>query len=124
MTTYRSKKVRYSQTIKRQVIKRILSGELNMSSAAREYGIGGSMTISRWLDRKDQILGTKSGNMDNHAQGESKSLAELQAEIASLQQLLAHERLRSEAYLTMIKLAEEKYKLPIEKKSGAKRSNK
>lgn len=124
MTNFGRKKVRYSQTIKQQVIKRILSGELSMSGAAREYGIGGSMTITRWLDRKDQILRTNPSDMDNESQGETKSFEELQAEVASLQQLLAYERLRSEGYLTMIKLAEEKYKLPIEKKSGTKQSNK
>lgn len=53
---------------------------------------------------------------------ETDPASELAAEIQSLKQLLGAERLRSEAFLTMIKLAEEKYDLAIEKKSGAKQS--
>lgn len=89
----------------------------------REYGIGGSTTVSRWLDRQDQILGTSLSHMAEQAD-QDKSKEELASELESLRQLLAYERLRSEAYLTMIKLAEEKFQIPIEKKSGAKPSSK
>lgn len=51
--------------------------------------------------------------MKNHTNPKSKeALAE---ELAALRRLLEQERLRSEAYLTMIKLAEERYQVPIEK---------
>lgn len=120
MTPFQGKNVVYSLTIKRQVIKRILSGELNANSAALEYGIGGSMTIRRWLNRKDEILGTKSDDMTEDSQNETKGDDELQLELLSLRHQLKRERLRSEAYQRMIRLAEEKYKLPIEKKSGTK----
>ncbi|MEZ4776307.1 MAG: hypothetical protein R3D00_24240 [Bacteroidia bacterium] len=50
------------------------------------------------------------------------SARELSAEVAALKRLLELEQLRSESYLQMIKLAEEQFQIPIEKKSGAKRS--
>ncbi|MDX2283327.1 MAG: hypothetical protein NW241_04160 [Bacteroidia bacterium] len=52
----------------------------------------------------------------------SKSREELAAEVQALKRLLELERLRSEAYLEMIKLAEGRYGIPIEKKFGAKQS--
>jgi len=82
------------------------------------------MTIYRWLDRRDQILGTSPSDMANDSPDRDKSKEELATELASLRQLLEHERLRSEAYLTMIKIAEEKFQISIEKKSGAKPSSK
>jgi transposase-like protein len=120
--TYRKKSVHYSSTIKQQVIRRIETGELSVSSAAREYGIGGSMTIYRWLDRRDIIMGKEPNQ--NKPNEEPKSQQELAAEVEMLRQLLKQERLRSEAYLTMIKIAEEQFNIPIEKKSGAKRLDK
>lgn len=104
-------------------MRRVLSGELSISAAAREYGIKGSMTIPRWLNRQDELLGTKVSQMANLPDQE-KNKDELVAEIRSIRQLLDQERLRSEAYLGMIKLAEERFQIAIEKKSGAKPSSK
>lgn len=123
MKTKLKKAVRYSLTIKQQVLRRVLSGELSISAASREYGIKGSMTISRWLNQQDELLGTKVTQMAN-SPDEEKDKNELVAEIRSIRQLLDQERLRSEAYLTMIKLAEEQFQIAIEKKSGAKQSSK
>lgn len=123
MKTNQKKAVRYSLTIKQQVLRRVLSGELSISAAAREYGIKGSMTIPRWLNRQDELLGTKVSQMANLPDQE-KNKDELVAEIRSIRQLLDQERLRSEAYLGMIKLAEERFQIAIEKKSGAKPSSK
>lgn len=123
MTTFRRKSVSYSLTIKRQVIRRIENGELSVSAAAREYGIGGSMTIYRWLDSRDIIMNEEQASSSSNSTS-TPSKEELAAEIEMLRQLLSQERLRSEAYLTMIKLAEEQFKIPIEKKSGAKPSSK
>lgn len=81
------------------------------------------MTIYRWLDRRDEIMG-KNQEQEKASSGQDKSKQDLAAEVEMLRQLLSQERLRSEAYLTMIKVAEERFKIPIEKKSGAKRSSK
>jgi len=125
VTTKKKKTAYYSLTIKRQVLQRVLSKELSMAEASREYGIGGSMTIYRWLARKEELLGANSTNEAiMKSSTDEKSKDELIAELASVRRLLDHERLRSEAYLAMIKLAEEKYNLPIEKKIGAKQSSK
>lgn len=120
VTLNKKKTAYYSLTIKRQVLKRILSNELSVAEASREYDIGGSMTIYRWLSRKDELLLADSTGTIMEGIPDQKSKEELSAELATVRRLLEQERLRSEAYLAMIKLAEEKYQIPIEKKSGAK----
>ena len=59
------------------------------------------------------------------AQGPQKELPEdvkeLQAEVARLKKELRHEKMRADAYDMMINLAEDAFKIPIRKKSGAER---
>lgn len=96
-------------------------------SASLHFGIRGSMTVYRWLAKYGTNRPTSSSNhstMKKPSQQPQADQADLLAEVESLKQLLFHERLRSEAYLQMIKLAESKYQIPIEKKSGPKQSKK
>jgi hypothetical protein len=53
---------------------------------------------------------------------ESAELAELRARLALLERELSDERLRREAYQIMVKIAEEEFNIPIEKKFGVKQS--
>jgi len=121
----------YSPTFREQVVLRVERGELSVAEAMRTYGIGGSMTVYRWLDKygSDSKTGSSLSSMEDKRGTEqaassgisaSESGADLRAEVESLRRLLELERLRSESYLRMIKLAEERYGVPIEKKSGAK----
>ena len=87
---------------------------MSVLEAARHYGIGGSMTLYRWLsDHKDESEMSKKPL--SAKKSASELAAELAAEVSSLKKLLEQERVRSEAYLTMIKLAEEQFQIPIEK---------
>ena len=45
----------------------------------------------------------------------------LQAELAKVKEELRKEKLRADAYDTMIDIAEDMFKVPIRKKAGAKR---
>lgn len=113
----------YSSTFKEQVLSRILSGEFSVYEASVHYRIGGNMTIYRWLHKYAPEWRKKPIGIQNvMAESTPQKTDILSAEVQSLKHLLEAERLRSEAYLTMIKLAEEKYGIPIEKKSGAKQS--
>lgn len=53
---------------------------------------------------------------------DSGNIEQLQKQIAALQAALAQEKLKVEAFSTMIDIAEEAYKIEIRKKSGAKQS--
>lgn len=50
-----------------------------------------------------------------------EDVKELQAEVARLKKELRHEKMRADAYDMMIDLAEDAFKIPIRKKSGAER---
>jgi len=123
MSIFRKKNQYYSETFKEAVVSRVMKSELSVLEASKEYGIGGSMTLYRWLDKyAPEWRETPEPIIASMSKESEESAAELSAKIESLQKLLAAERLRSEAYLQMIKLAEGRYKISIEKKSGAKRS--
>jgi transposase len=127
MATYKRDQVHYSLTFKREVLTTILRGEMSAYQAGRHFGVKGGMTIYRWLDNRDKIFERTFVEMSdkknqNEERSQEESLADLVAELAATKRLLEIERLRSESYMTMIKLAEERYKIPIEKKSGTKQS--
>jgi hypothetical protein len=101
----------------------IISGEMSAYQSSLHYGIKGAMTVYRWLDKRDKIFGsTLAETIHAMPKEEDKLPEELKAELLSIKKLLELERLRSESYLMMIKLAEEKYSIPIEKKFGTKQS--
>ena len=110
----------YSDEFKKAVVKEIILGELSQLGAMRKYGIGGSTTVSRWIAKfKDMVP------KEEQSEGSvAKSKEELEEEIQRLKRQLEYEKLKSEAFDKMIKLAEEEFKIPIRKKRGAKRSKK
>lgn len=110
----------YSDAFKKAVVKEVILGEISQSGAMRKYGIGGSQTLPRWLSKfRDMIP------IENEEGGSSeKSKEELEQEIERLKRQLEYEKLKSEAFDTMIKIAEQEFKIPIRKKHGAKQSKK
>ena len=76
--------------------------------------------MSRWLDK---FASEESLPMATKKQ-ERNEVAELRAELALLKRELEEERLRRQAYQLMVKIAEEEFNIPIEKKSGVKRRKK
>lgn len=137
-----SEKAYYSTVFKKSLVSRIEAGELSVIGAMRKYQIGGSMTVYRWLSRygseasgsfmsENQPITEPTMKPEEEATGLPKSgvsagsrdyILELESRLVVLERMLESERLRSEAYLQMIKIAEAKYQIPIEKKSGAKQS--
>lgn len=131
MTTLkRRNRVKYSEEFKRQVIEDVLSGRLSAHGARLHYKISGTMTVYDWVKRHKAKFGILEveyvtvKDQKKNKKGEHQEKEELQAELEALKRLLESERKRSEAYLTMIKLAEQRFQIPIEKKSGAKPSKK
>lgn len=113
----------YSDHFKRCIVNEILEGDQSVEYYRRKYNIGGSMTLSRWIDKFAFEIATKPSVMSKQ-QGESDEIGRLKAELALLKRELEDERLRREAYELMIKIAEEEFNIPIEKKSGVKRFKK
>jgi transposase-like protein len=123
------KKVYYSEEIKLMIVGQVLTGDLSMSQAQRRYKIGGNCTISRWIskfmsqnDLVGQIGHTEMVGRSSEDEDPKGEIARLRAQIKQLEDQLEYEKLRSEAYETMIRIAEKEFKLPIKKKFGAKQS--
>lgn len=57
-------------------------------------------------------------------QKDEDEISHLKAELALLRRELAQERLKREAYQVMIKIAEEEFDIPIEKKLGGEEGKK
>lgn len=123
------KNVYYNEEMKLKIIGQVLSGDISMSQAQRRYNIGGNCTISRWI-RKFMSQNNASGHIEqtimaqklNEEEDPKGEIARLKATIKQLEDQLEYEKLRSEAYETMIRIAEKEFKLPIKKKFGAKQS--
>ena len=110
----------YSDEFKKRVVEEVLNGAESLGYYSRKYRIGGSTTISRWIDKfaSEEIPPMAIKRKD------SEELAELKAELALLRRELEDERLRRQAYQLMVEIAEEEFNIPIEKKFGVKQRKK
>lgn len=127
MIKLKKESVFYSDNFKRTVLTTMRDGAMSAYQAGLHHGIKGKMTVSRWVACQDKIFSitfaeTSSNMAKKKEEPIAESNAELKTELAALKKMLDIERLRSESYLTMIKLAEEKFGVPIEKKFGTKQS--
>ena len=123
------KNVYYSEEMKLKIIKQVLTGSISMSQAQKNYNIGGNCTISRWISKfmsqnDPQVNKGVTTMIERHSEEKDPKgeIARLKAKIKQLEDQLEYEKLRSEAYETMIQIAEKEFKLPIKKKFGAKPS--
>ncbi|MBQ4388952.1 MAG: hypothetical protein II824_03135 [Bacteroidales bacterium] len=70
---------------------------------------------------KNTAKGQPQSTLQEGQSGSTDDVNVLRARIEELEEQLRHEKMRAEAYSTMIDLAESTFKVPIRKKSGAKR---
>lgn len=109
---------RYSDEFKRKVIDEVLTGQISKEVARRKYGIGGSTTVLKWIRKFEGLKPIRLVMSEKR----EKTKEELELEIEQLKHQLDYEKLRSEAFDTMLDIAEKEFKVPIRKKSGAKQS--
>jgi transposase len=122
----------YPEAFKRKVIEEYLAGGVSKMDLLRKYGIKTKSGIQRWMyslgyidpyaevateKRPKFSRVTQSCMPSNHAStSSSDEVATLQQKVTELQRALQDERLRSEAYLRMIELAEKELHIAIRKK--------
>ena len=121
----------YPPELRKQAVYRVLSGELRKSEAIREYGIGGSTTLDKWLEKyghgilsehKELLaqMGRRRTKANTAVKGEMPELDKVRRELAATQRKLEAAELRAEAYSMMIDIAERELKVAIRKKSATK----
>jgi transposase-like protein len=113
----------YSDEFKKSVVDEVLKGVLNKEEARYKYGIKGSSAVLNWI-RKFDGNQSKTKMPKKNPIKSVKSSEELEAENARLKEELDIEQLRNRALNVMIDIAENQFKIPIRKKSGAKQSKK
>jgi len=110
--------VHYSYEFKMRVLETVLSGDESMESASRRFGIKGHTTIAKWMRKLE------ASNVDLILKKNKPSSSDYESRIKELEEALAYEKLRSNAYKEMIKIAEKDLKISIEKKPDTKQSKK
>ena len=113
----------YSDVFKEMVVKEVLDGLISKEEARRKYGLKGSSSVLNWI-RKFEEPKTRPMKTKGKLVKSGNSQEELEAENQRLKQELEMEQLRTRALNVMIDIAEDKFKIPIRKKPGAKQSKK
>jgi transposase len=111
----------YSDEFKRSVIQQVLAGRISKEEARRRYGIKGKSAILNWIRKFDSL--STYPMKEKHPLPQT-AINELEAENKRLREDLELERLRTLSLNVMIDLAEQQFKIPIRKKSGAKQLKK
>ena len=111
------KRAYYSEAVKRQAVMDVVVGKQNVHAVSRKYGIGGSMTIRKWM----AALEMKTGETSKAALKGLKDkvrITELEAEKEELKRVLTQVTLEKYALETLIKEAEERLGVRIKKNFG------
>ncbi|MHC1703659.1 MAG: hypothetical protein AB9846_09720 [Tenuifilaceae bacterium] len=111
----------YSDEFKKSVVKQVLSGQLGKEEAKWKYGIRGNSAVLNWIRTFDTSPPFEMKKRQHPPQGDASAL---EAENRRLREELELERLRVLSLNVMIDVAEEQFKIPIRKKSGAKQLKK
>jgi transposase-like protein len=112
----------YSDAFKKTVVNVVLDERISIEEARRRYGIKGKTTVLCWIRKFDT---SKRYEMKKERFSKRQDITTpLEAENKRLHKELAIERLRVLSLNVMIDLAEEQFKVPIRKKSGAKQLKK
>ena len=96
---------------------------MTLEEIAEKYHLSSRQIIFSWMDKyvnEREIVSLPETEEDMAKKTPEERVEELKAENKRLSKALELERLRSEAYSTMIDLAEKTFNIPVRKKSGTK----
>lgn len=110
----------YNESLKREVLFEVQSGQISKEEARRKYGIKGHSTILKWI-RKFEGSDPHYQSIMDYSKSEKKELIK---RIKELERKLEDEQIRSFGYSKMIDIAEEQLKVSIRKKPDTKQSKK
>ena len=123
MARYSSRNSRkvYTQLEKRSVVRAIEAG-MSIKEAQVAFGITWPATIKRWIREFEQEFVELSD--PNPIEVAKKTTPGNTSEMEALKKALAEANLKIKALDTMIDIAEQRLKIDIRKKSGARQSSK
>ncbi len=118
---------KYSKSLKRRIAKEYLAGRASYAILAEENGLRDKTVVREFVKWYRQQLDKESADLpQSNALKDSTTSPDKDsaASIKELQEALRLAELKNELLETMIDIAEEKFEVPIRKKSGAKPSKK
>ena len=114
---------RFSEALKRHVVREVESGRISQSAAARKYGILGHSTILKWCRKYGTTPPEPPPRLRLKTMDErDRTLLERENEIKELKRELEDARVKNVVLETLVDVAERELNVPIRKKFGAKRS--
>jgi len=114
---------RYTEAMKRYVVREVEAGKISQAEASQRYGILGHSTILKWCRRyRDQASNRSPGLRVKGMNEKEVELLHLRNENKALKRELEDARFKNIVLETLVDVAERELKVPIRKKYGAKRS--
>ncbi len=115
---------RYDEEEKIPIVIEFLTGETTVEKMVEKYHICSVQTLYAWVGRyvsQENLLSLQNQTSDDMAnRSKDDQIRELKAALKKAQKEAELEKLRAKAYDKMIDLAEERFNIPIRKKSGTK----
>ena len=110
---------------RQQIVMDILQGNTRPEEVKEKYDLSSVQLIYGWIGKyisENEVLSLQEINEEEMARkSKDEQIKELKAQLKQARKELDYEKLRAHAFDTMINLAEEKFNIPIRKKSGTKR---
>ena len=112
---------RYEDEEKVPIVIEFLTGETSAEKMVEKYHICSVQTLYAWVGRYVSQENLQNRNYEDMAnRSKDDQIRELKAPLKKAQKEAELEKLRAKAYDKMIDLAEERFNIPIRKKSGTK----
>lgn len=115
---------RYDEIEKGPIILEFLKGEHTAEDMVEKYHICSVQTLYAWvgkfLTQQESVSLSEQTDEDMANKSKEDQIRELKAQLKQARKEAELEKLRAHAFDTMINLAEEKFNIPIRKKSGTK----
>lgn len=112
---------RYSEELKKHIVKQIESGLLTTAQAQREYDVKGSQSIYNWLYKYSRTL-KKGTVLVVQKESEEKRREQLLSDNKELQAALGRKQMEIDALKKLIELASSELNVDLKKSFGDKRS--
>lgn len=117
----------FTDDFKLKVAREYMETDITQACLLRKYNIRGGNCITNWVRKfglqTDYEVRDKFGylgNMEKKGKEKTKEEKALERRVKELEKQLEYAKLRSDALDTMIKIAEDKFDIPIRKKPGTK----
>ena len=114
----------YSEEFKQKILRAIIEDGLMPTEIVRRFGVKNESTVRNWINKYSQNLLSLPEKQVNTSDMQELSKEELEKKVKDLEKQLSYEKMKSEAFDTMINVAERALKISIRKKLNTKQSKK